>query len=320
MGRSTGVCYLLLHLGVPCGRFPPPPRTDPQVMRGAEAAAQQLGIEVWPIRLVWGEYAHTSGLRYLFRFRQWGRDSIRATYIAESVMYAVSMVCGPAIPIDDPWLVHPVPRELARNRDTLRLEQHMAGRLALDSDEVGFDFPSIVLTKAVYLSRPVVDAAWRITPILARDESLHRAAGFLKASQDEFFVWPGALPDAIGHEADTARSGVEQTSFERALQEAFKAVEAVLGDPPSDDRKLFEKIQGIGLDPEERAGYKDKRPLHQVIRDMNAARDKKAAHGSTTGRDITVGELLCYQSCARVVVRAVVEKELGGSIDEEQHL
>lgn len=314
MGSNVGVCYLLLHLGVPCARFPPPPRTDPHAMSCAQAASERLDIKVCAVRMVWGEYAHASGLRYLFRFRRWRRDDRRATYIAESVMYAVSLVCGPAIPTEEPWLVYPVPRELARDRDTLTLDQLVAGGLTLDSDEVGLDFPDIVLPKAVYLPQPAVDAAWRITPVLAEHESLHRAAGFLKASQDEFYVWPGALPEAVGHDAWTARSGVEQTSFERALQEAFKAVEAVLGDPPSDDRRLFHRIRGIGLNPEEEAGYMHTRPLHQAIRDMNVARDKKAAHGSTTGRDITVGELLDYQSCARVVVRAGVEKELGGPI------
>ena len=313
MGSNTAVCYLLLHLGVPCGRFPPPPRTDPRVMRGAQAAAGQLGFKVWPVRLLWGEYAHTSGLRYLFRFPRWRRDDARATYTAESVLYAVSLVAGPAIPSDEPCLVHLVPREVARDRDALTLDQLVAGGLAVDSGEVGLHFSGIVLREARYLSQAVVDAAWRIVPVLTEHECLHRAAGFLKASQDEFYVWAGQLPEVIDHMADTARSGVEQTSFERALQDAFKAVEAVVGDPPSDDRKLFQKIQGIGLDPEEEVGY-EQRPLHQVIRRMNEARDKKAAHGSTTGRDITVGELLDYQSCARVVVRAGVEKELGGPI------
>ena len=50
--------------------------------------------------------------------------------------------------------------------------------------------------------------------------------------------------------------------------------------------------------------------LHTVIREMNEARDKKAAHGSTPHRTITGGELMEYQVCAHLVVWAAIENKL----------
>jgi len=98
--------------------------------------------------------------------------------------------------------------------------------------------------------------------------------------------------------------------MENALQNAFKAVEAILGDPPNDDRKFFSKIKAIGLDPNEEVGRVAKTPLHKIIRDMNFARDKKSAHGSTQYRTITVSDLMEYQACARYIILAAIEKQL----------
>lgn len=88
-------------------------------------------------------------------------------------------------------------------------------------------------------------------------------------------------------------------------------MEAVVGDPPKDDHKFCRNIRDAGLDPHEELGYPDAMELHSVIRDMNEARDKKAAHGSTKRRESAIGELLNYQACARHVVWGAVEHQLG---------
>ena len=65
------------------------------------------------------------------------------------------------------------------------------------------------------------------------------------------------------------------------------------------------------MDPHEEVGYVEKNPIQRVIRQMNEARDKKAAHGSTPNRRIPNADLLNFQACAEVIVLAALEKARG---------
>ena len=133
-------------------------------------------------------------------------------------------------------------------------------------------------------------------------------------SQTSFYLFPGQINEVIYGEPQTPETISVQTRLENALHNAFKAVKAVIGDPPKDERRLDAKLQAIGLDPKAWVGYKTAQPLHSVIRTMSEARDKKAAHGSTPDRAITVAEMLEFQACARLLVWAAVEKEHGTAI------
>jgi len=106
-------------------------------------------------------------------------------------------------------------------------------------------------------------------------------------------------------------SGWEQSRFENALISSFKVIEAIIGDPPGDDRKFHRKLRSIGVDPHELVGYRDKKPIHEVIREMNIARDKKSADGSTPDRSIAVANMLGYQACSRYVLIYALENYLG---------
>lgn len=307
------VCYLLLHLGVPHQEIWPPSAVERDILRSAKIAGRQMDVTVWAAALLWGEHAFESGLRYLMRFPRWRRDDARASRIGESVLYAVSLVCGPVFEMKEMVAVFGIPAAVAREKETLRLNGLLQTNVARGFDIEALYFPASTLGEAFYLSQLHVDAAWKIAPLLVQDEPLYRATRFLKASQEGFHVWAGES-EVLDHMDCAATTGAEQTSFERALQDAFKAVEAVVGDPPKDDRKFFRKIRKAGLDPHQELGYPDAMELHRVIRDMNEARDKKAAHGSTKPRPITIGELLDYQACARHVVSRAVEHKLGHPI------
>jgi len=108
-------------------------------------------------------------------------------------------------------------------------------------------------------------------------------------------------------------SVLPETKVETALQNAFKAIEAVIGDPPKDDRKLALKLRNIGLDFQEEVGYGNKDKLGQLIRKINLERDRKAAHGSTSPRTIRIVDMMEYQACARYIVIAALEHEASQS-------
>jgi hypothetical protein len=158
------------------------------------------------------------------------------------------------------------------------------------------------------------EIAWRIAAITYRNDKLFNAARFLQRSYENFYVWPGGIRETMWDDAAPV-SGAGQNNFEDALHSAFKAIEAVIGDPPKDDRRFFSKLMQIGMDPMEEAGYLEKIPIHCMIRRMNDARDKRSAHGSTTTRKISASELLDFQACAQVIVLAAIESSRGGPLD-----
>jgi hypothetical protein len=119
-------------------------------------------------------------------------------------------------------------------------------------------------------------------------------------------VYPGGI-DEVTHDDVCPHSASMRSRFEDALHNSFKAVEAIIGDPPKDDRRLSEKLKKIGINFDEPVGYRVKEPIGTVIRSMSAARDKKSAHGNTRHRSITPAELLEFQACAHLVVVAALE-------------
>jgi hypothetical protein len=127
-------------------------------------------------------------------------------------------------------------------------------------------------------------------------------------------VYPGQIREIAFDRVSSAPTSSHQTHFEDALQNAFKAIEAVMGDPPKNDRKFSDKLVAIGIDPLEQVGYEEKKPISTVIRAMNEARDKKSAHGSTRRRTIGQAELLDFQTCSREVVLAAIEEARVSSV------
>ena len=122
--------------------------------------------------------------------------------------------------------------------------------------------------------------AWRIAATSFGSPALFDALRFMRRSYDNFYVWPGQIRDVAWDVDGGPNTGSGQSRFEEALHSAFKAIEAIIGDPPRDDRRLFEKLRAIGIDPDEEVGYAEKEKISAVIRSMNTARDKKARTGA----------------------------------------
>jgi hypothetical protein len=275
-------------------------------------AGKRLGFEVWPARLL--SKSGKGDPRYVFRFPRYVRDDEKAVRVAESVLYSISLAHGPVLGEYEVPPVFRIPADLARDRQDLSSDTLIQVEEARTAEERITGLPWMTLTTATYMSRHTVETAWRIAPIIFENEDLYRAVVFLKASQDDFWVAPGQVGEVASNAELAATTGAEQTAMENALQNAFKAVEAVIGDPPTDDRKFFRKLRGIGLDPHEPVGYGTKAPVHSVIRAMSDARDKRAAHGSTPHRRLGAAEVLEYAACAQYLIWTAVETRLGHAI------
>src|SRR5437867_4482488 len=91
---------------------------------------------------------------------------------------------------------------------------------------------------------------WSLLPA-CRNAGLLRAASFFRTSLDEVDFTPGDVYDvrAFGEEADVPASILSIARFESAFVNAYKAVEAIIGDPSRDDRKFEQQIRQAGIDP-----------------------------------------------------------------------
>ena len=159
------------------------------------------------------------------------------------------------------------------------------------------------------------EMAWRIASVTFRDAALFEATRFLHRSYENFSVSPGGIQEVLDDPNFTPNTGALQNRFEDALHSAFKAVEAVIGDPPKDDRRFFAKLASLGIDPAADSGYLEKIPFERMIRRMNEARDKRSAHGSTRNRRISAADLLDFQTCAEILVLTALEKSRGCPLD-----
>ena len=95
---------------------------------------------------------------------------------------------------------------------------------------------------------------------------------------------------------------------------AYKAIEALIGEPPSDDEKLKAKIIELGIDPEGKFGIHSDTPLYEFIREIAQARDKKAAHGRTPPSKILVRDMMLYQDCALFMLKRTLEHLISGDL------
>lgn len=299
------VSYLLLHLGVP-SNYPPTTKH----FRVAKKAASSIGILLSTIDIV-SEKNNRSGIsRYLFRFPYYRRDDKLASLFADTILIAASVAFGPFLDEHNDLSCFRIPMNLIRGRKKVYLGELAQLEEKRPWNERITEFPINIIGSSTGFIDDDVEMTWKLTTIAYNDEKYLHAFRFLKTSQENFYVWPGQIDEVAEDKKATAENIFQQSHLENALQDCFKAIEAILGDPPNNDEKFFRKIRSIGVDPNKVFGFEDK-PIFQVIRDINNARDRKAAHGSTKNRIISVRDLFVYQNCARYIVLQACEFAIG---------
>jgi hypothetical protein len=253
------------------------------------------------------DFAH-----YLFRFTDYRRDDSSAIRLAEAYAYGMTLSSGLFADADSP-LVLPIPNAFVFRKRTISLASLVKLEESRPWRDRTFPCPDHRMAgvgKTVTRSHEI---AWRIAAVTFKNDALFDATRFLQRSHENFSVSPGGISEVMYDDAPP-KTGNSQNNFEDALHSAFKAIEAVIGDPPKDDRRFFAKLKQIGVDPDEPAGYLNIVPIQKMIRRMSEARDKRSAHGSTRNRRITAAELLDFQTCADVIVTLAIEKERGGPL------
>jgi hypothetical protein len=95
----------------------------------------------------------------------------------------------------------------------------------------------------------------------------------------------------------------ELPRLEAAFQDAYKAIEAIVGDPSKDARKFQLQLSAAGLSRASEVGVFTKRQLSAAIRALNDTRDRRVAHGSSPrSNSIDLREVIDAQACAEFVL------------------
>ena len=309
-GAESCVGYILLYLGVPVSSRFDEVEEHLSIVR---AECKPLGVKVRRLLVHWDSKKDTNG-RYLFSFANHCRNDDKAVRLAEAFLYAVALVRGPMIEPDHDSLILRVPNSMVARRKAVTMTELFELEKSRAAQARMLAFPAITIGTVTHTAACVFEAAWRAVRITMQKEHLFEATRFHKKSLDNFCVAPGQISEVAGDPSMIPKTSSHQTNFEDALQNAFKAIEAVIGDPPKDDLKLRLKLKAIGIDPDEEVGYVNKTTIQQTIRDMNRARDKKAAHGSTKNRTIGAADLLHFQECSVYVVTLAIETARGSTL------
>lgn len=167
------------------------------------------------------------------------------------------------------------------------------------------------------VSSETLDYVWHIVPTIAKNESLMDASHFYRESITQAWVADDDVFEIMSNNSDTPSSQAERACIETAYQNAFKAIEAVIGEPPKEEGKLRMKLIETGINPDEKVGYNlygmkpGKETLLKKVMDMHQNRDKKAAHGKTNiPRTIGYCELKDKQALARYLIASHIETKL----------
>jgi hypothetical protein len=157
------------------------------------------------------------------------------------------------------------------------------------------------------------DQLMLLLPALTTDRDLWRGAQYLIASLRVFTFMGDDMRDTFRDREALPDSPYVVVDTETAVWLAYKAVESVVGDPPSDRRKLQRRLDELKL-MDFPGVWRDEAPFDLVERvtDFVGSRDRRAAHGRhhPRRRPFTYYEVMDYQYLARSLLVHYAEKVL----------
>lgn len=226
-------------------------------------------------------------------------DDNLAQRFADAVMSALALIYGPAT--DDTPKAIGIPEDIIRKDGFIKTKDIVAEGIVSET--------YFKLWQSVGVPSVVLDHVWRIVPYIVESKSLMDAAHFYKESIGRVWIADDDVFNIMVDNSNIPESQTERARVETAYQNAFKAIEAVIGEPPKDERKLKMKLLGAGINPDEKVGYNlyemkpGKETILKKVVDMHQNRDKMAAHGKTiTPRTIGYCELKDKQALARYIL------------------
>lgn len=314
-------CYLLLKVGAGLGCSPSksnksgvPVKPYPVLSKAVNDFSDYLQTPFW-IAPFHTEGSSQDNYRFFFRFKNYARDDNFARRISESIIFSTDFLQSCYSEYLGEGLFFYFPK-------TIKLKSFDYKEIVKKEEssrpwERPFVLSINEICSCSFIPDWVVAEGLEIAKLCLKNNNILQALIFLHKSSENFYVESVDIQEAIVDGEKNAVNGLIQNKWEISVQNAFKAIEAVIGDPPSNDKKFFQKLNNAGIDPYHKVGFREKIPLYEAVRKLGKLRDKKAAHGSTPSRSIKLNEMLDCQACREAVIWLSIEHLLGRKINLE---
>lgn len=276
-----------------------------------EINLEKIGIRLKRVFLTEKERIREVPLQYesKSRFIFYINDGIRNDNFAQTLVDAVMSALA---------LVYDVAREEIPTAIPIAEDKIRKGRFIRVKDIVGSNGVASELyfevMGATGVGEDVLNKVWCIVPAIVENMPLMNATSFYRESIMQAWVTNPDVSPIMWTKPFIPSSIAERARIETAYQNAFKAIEAIIGEPPKDERKLRVKLIQSGINPDEKVGYEmygekpGKETILKKIVNMQHIRDKKAAHAkTTTPRGISYCELKDKQELARYTILSHID-------------
>jgi len=307
--KATKWVYLLTGLGLFHKTKVAYPDVEEVILEDIDVKLRRIsmieGVRV--PRLKSGLHYLAADDRFVFYVNEGERDDDFAQRFADAV--AGSLALASDVATEEAFT------SICIDEDTIK-----QGRLIRIKDIVGGIGSELYfrVMKSTGVSSKTLDYVWHIVPTIVKSESLMDASNFYRESITQAWVADDDVFEIMSDNSNIPKSRTERARVETAYQNAFKAIEAIIGEPPTKgERKLRMKLIEAGINPDEKVGYDlyemkpGKETVIKKLVDMQHNRDKKAAHGKTNEtRNIGYCELKDKQALARYLIASHIETEL----------
>lgn len=154
------------------------------------------------------------------------------------------------------------------------------------------------------------DRAFSYLPIVLKNSQIFDALVFYALSTKEFFFFGEHLREILSNPKRESKSRYEQLRMEHSFLNAYKAVEAIVGDPGRHaDERFKKRLIKAGVDVAERVGFGSRIPIDEEMIRLQGIRDSRAGHGwKFTSIPLAYFDLINVQALAKYVISSALEK------------
>jgi hypothetical protein len=218
--------YLMLRVG-PWGR---PRKSNGPVEAGMRIASPALSVKAWTSSVELTSNDSSANSRMFFALKNRASNDTVANRIAESVILVFELMQGgPLLLGSDIELVVRLPFTACPPKRTVLIAQDLADAALIEgtSQEWPEALPSEIFNCS-FVDPRLFGLGWGLAPTVLEIQWLHDALAFYSASVRRFYVWDVDIPEA---DRKLGENRSELAIAEGSFQDAYKAIEAVVGDP-----------------------------------------------------------------------------------------